>query len=96
MDQKGMIKQVIDFQKNTFNNSFNAIVMLQEQSEKMIDSLMSQAPWVTQDFKKAMGDWISTYKKGREEFKHSVDENFKRVEDYFTLQDRPQTKTKQQ
>jgi len=51
---------------------------------------------VPQDFKKVMVDWTATCKKGREEFKKSIDENFKRVDDYFSIPDKPQTKTKQQ
>ena len=96
MDQKTIVKQMIDFNKSTFQNSFNAIVMLQDQSEKLLDTFFSQANWVPQDVKKVMGDWIVTCKKGGEEFKKSVDENFSRVEDYFSAADKPQTKTKQQ
>lgn len=96
MDQKIVVKQLIDFHKSTFQNSFNAMSMLQDQTEKMLNTFLSQANWVPQDFKKVMGDWAANYKKGRDEFKKSVDENFKRVEDYFSIADKPQTKTKQQ
>ncbi|HVN72400.1 MAG TPA: hypothetical protein VMU10_10310 [Desulfomonilia bacterium] len=96
MDQKIVVKQLIDFHKSTFHNSFNAMSMLQDQTEKMLNTFLSQANWVPEDVKKVMGDWVTTYKKGRDEFKKSVDENFKRVEDYFSLADKPQTKTKQQ
>jgi hypothetical protein len=96
MDQKIVVKQLIDFHKSTFHNSFNAMTMLQDQTEKMFNTFLGQANWVPQDVKKVMGDWVTTYKKGRDEFKKSVDENFKRVEDYFSTADKPQTKTKQQ
>jgi len=96
MDQKTIVKQILDFNKSTFQNSYNAIVMLQDQSEKMLDTFFSQANWMPQDVKKVMGDWITTCKKGRDEFKKSVEENFNRVEDYFSAADKPQTKTKQQ
>lgn len=96
MDQRDVIKQVLDFHKNTFNNGYNAMVMLQDQNEKILDGFLVQANWVPQDFKKVMNEWTSVYKKGRDEFKKTVDENFKRVEDYFALEDRPQGKAKQQ
>lgn len=96
MDQKDMIKQVLDFHKNTFNNGYNAMVMLQDQSEKVLDGFLAQASWVPQDFKSVMTEWAANYKKGLDEFKKTVDENFKRVEDYFTLEDRPRGKAKQQ
>lgn len=96
MDQKVIVKQMIDFHKSTFTNSYNAMVMLQDQTEKMMNTFLSQATWVPQDLKNAVGDWVASYKKGREEFKSSVDENFKRVEDYFTIADKAQGKAKQQ
>jgi gas vesicle protein len=96
MDEKIIVKQMIDFHKSTFQNSYNAIVMLQDQTEKMLSTFLSQANWVPQDFKKVMGEWTTTYKKGRDEFKKSVDENFKRVDDYFSAPDKPQPKTKHQ
>jgi hypothetical protein len=96
MDEKIIVKQMIDFHKSTFQNSYNAMVMLQDQTEKMLSTFLSQANWVPQDFKKVLGEWTTTYKKGRDEFKKSVDENFKRVDDYFSAPDKQQTKTKQQ
>jgi hypothetical protein len=88
MDQKQIVKQMLDFHKSSFRNSFNAMVMLQDQSEKVINSFFSQAGWVPDDLKKAMNDWVSTYKKGRDEFKKAVDENFDRVEGFFSNQDK--------
>jgi hypothetical protein len=84
MDQKIIVKQMIDFHKMTFQNSYNAMVMLQDQSEKMFDTFLSQANWMPQDFKSLMEEWVSTYKKGRDDFKKSVDENFKHAEEYFS------------
>lgn len=83
MDQKALLKQMIDFNKTTFDNTFNTMVMLQEQSEKMAASLLEQATWLPEEGKKAINEWVKAYKKGREEFKKSVDASFKRVEDFF-------------
>jgi hypothetical protein len=96
MDEKIIVKQMIDFHKSTFENSYNAMTMLQDQTEKMLSAFLSQANWVPQDVKKVMGDWTTSCKKGREEFKKSIEENFRRVDDYFSISDKPQTKTKQQ
>jgi hypothetical protein len=30
-----------------------------------------------------INEWVKAYKKGRGDFKKAVDENFKRVEDFF-------------
>ena len=83
MDQKQLLKQMIDFNKASFDNTFNAMVMLQEQAEKMAKTLLLQASWLPEEGKKAIDEWVKAYKKGREDFKNSVDASFQRVEDFF-------------
>ncbi len=83
MDQKKMLKQMIDFNKAAFDNTFNAMVMLQEQTERMSNTLLDQATWLPEEGKKAISEWVKAYKGGREKFKKGVDENFKKVEDFF-------------
>ena len=34
--------------------------------------------------KKAVTDWLKAYKRGREEFKVTVDDNYRKVEEYFS------------
>lgn len=84
MDQKQILKQMIDFNKATFDNSFNAMVMLQEQAERAANTLLDQANWLPEDGKKAINEWVKAYKKGREDFKKLVDENFQKVEAFFS------------
>jgi hypothetical protein len=78
-----MFKQMITFNKTAFDNSFNALVTLQEQTEKMVNGFLEQATWLPEEGKKVTLDWIQAYKKGCEDFKKVVDENFKRVEDFI-------------
>jgi hypothetical protein len=79
----GMAKQMIDFQKATFDNTFNAMVLLQDQTERMVGTFMEQATFLPEEGKKMMRDWAQAFKKGREEFKAAVDESFGKVEAYF-------------
>jgi polyhydroxyalkanoate synthesis regulator phasin len=90
MDSAKIAKQMIDFQKTTFDNTFSAMVMMQEQTERMANTLLEQAAWMPEEGKKAVSDWVKAYKKGREDFKKAVDENFKKVEDFFTSFDSTQ------
>ncbi|GBC63606.1 hypothetical protein DENIS_4604 [Desulfonema ishimotonii] len=83
MDQKQLFKQMLDFQKSTFDNSFAAMTTLQEQGEKMVDTFLDQASWLPEDGRKAVDNWLSAYKDGRMKFKETVEENFKKVENYF-------------
>jgi polyhydroxyalkanoate synthesis regulator phasin len=77
MDPKQIAKQMIQFTKTTFDNTFDAITILQEQTEKLIGTYLEQAPMIPAEGKKAITDWMKTYKKGREEFKAAVDEKYK-------------------
>ena len=90
MDSAKIAKQMIDFQKTTFDNTFSAMVMMQEQTERMANTLLEQATWLPEEGKKAIDDWVKAYKKGREDFKKTVDENFKKVEDFFASFDSTQ------
>ncbi len=83
METAKMTKQMFDFQKTTFDNSFNAMVMLQDQTEKMARMAFDRTPWMPEETRKAVDGWVSAYKKGRDDFKKRVDENYKKVEKYF-------------
>jgi hypothetical protein len=83
MDQKQVFKQLIDFQKGTFDNSFNAMAKLQEQGETMLNSFLAQAPWLPEDGKKAVAEWMDAYKKARNDFKETVNGNFEKLQEYF-------------
>jgi uncharacterized coiled-coil DUF342 family protein len=83
MEPMKMAKQMIEFNKSTFDNSFNAIILMQEQTEKMVQTFLEQATWLPAEGKKVLNEWVTAYKKGRDEYKKAVDESFKKVEAYF-------------
>jgi polyhydroxyalkanoate synthesis regulator phasin len=83
MDPKQIAKQMVDFNKTAFDNSFDAMAVIQDQTEKMVNSMMEQTAFFPEEGKKAINDWIKTCKKGREEFKTAANENFKKVEVFF-------------
>jgi polyhydroxyalkanoate synthesis regulator phasin len=83
MEPLKLAKQMIDFNKATFDNSFNTMVLLQEQTEKMVNSFLEQSTWLPEEGKKVLNEWVAAYKKGREEFKKVVNEGYKKVDSYF-------------
>ena len=84
MEPQKIAKQMIDFNKTTFDNSFSAMIMLQEQTEKMVNMSLEQTTWLPENGKEVVNEWLVTHKKGREDFKKIMDENFKKVEKFFT------------
>ncbi|HOR62949.1 MAG TPA: hypothetical protein PLA58_08900, partial [Smithellaceae bacterium] len=77
-------KQMVDFNKKAFDASFEAMAAMQEQTEKMVSTMMQQSQFFPDEGKKLITDWLKTYKKGREEFKAAADENFKKVDAFFS------------
>lgn len=83
MEPKQIAKQMIDFNKTAFDNSFEAMAVLQDQTEKMVNTIIEQNTLIPEEGKKAVSDWIKSYKKGRNDFKTAADESFKKVESFF-------------
>lgn len=81
MEMQKMAKQVITFQKSLFENSYHAMNMIFEQTENMVNSFIKQMPMVPEESKKVMDDVIGFYKKSRDDFKKTVDEGFKKMEE---------------
>ena len=88
MDPKQIANQMIQFNKTAFDNTFNAMTVLQEQTEKIVNNFLEQSPWMPAEGKKAVTDWLKAYKRGREEFKATVDDNYRKVEEYFAGADK--------
>ncbi|MEW5724756.1 MAG: hypothetical protein AB1896_16710 [Thermodesulfobacteriota bacterium] len=84
MEQKEMFKQMIEFNKKAFDNTFNAMVMFQDQTERMVMTMLDQATWMPEEGKKALTEWTNAYKMGRENFQKAVEESFRKVEDFFS------------
>ena len=84
MEPKQIAKQMVDFNKKAFDASFEAMAAMQEQTEKMVSTMMQQSQFFPDEGKKLITDWLKTYKKGREEFKAAADENFKKVDALFS------------
>jgi polyhydroxyalkanoate synthesis regulator phasin len=83
MDPKQIAEQMIQFSKAAFDNTFNAMTFMHEQTEKMVGTYLEQVPMIPAEGKKALADWMKSTKKGREQFKAAVESNYTRVEDFF-------------
>jgi hypothetical protein len=83
MDQKQLLKQMVEFNQATFNNTFQAMNMLQDQFERVAQTAIDQASWLPEDGRKAIDEWAKAFKTGRKDFKAHVDESYKKVEALF-------------
>lgn len=83
--------QLLDFQKSAFNNSYNTIIKIQEQSEKIADSFLKENSAIPDEGKKMLSEWRGVLKKGQTEFKKTVDDSFKKAE-AFLAENKKETK----
>ena len=98
-------KKVIDDVKKAINEGYgkveeffnsNAMVMLQDQTEKVFNTFLNQKNWMPQDLKKTMEQLTDIYKKGCDDFKKHLDENIKRMGNFSSVVNKPQTDTKKE
>jgi hypothetical protein len=83
IDPNQMVKQMLEFNKTAFDNSFKAMLTIGDQNEKMMNTFLAQAAWMPEEGKKLIQEWVDAYKKGCQDFKKTADENYKKVADYF-------------
>jgi hypothetical protein len=83
MDQKQMLKQMIEFNQAAFNNTFNAMIMLQEQFERVASTVMEQATWLPAEGRSAIENWVQSYKTGRDNYIQYMEESYQQVEKFF-------------
>ncbi len=79
MDQKQLIKQIIEFNQTTFNNIFNAIVLVQDQFEKAANTALDQTTGLPAENRKAIENWTEVFKNGRNSFKLQIDNGFEQA-----------------
>jgi hypothetical protein len=83
MDQKQIVRQMLEFNKAAFDNNFKAMALLQDQTENFVSRFLEKAAWMPDDGKKAINKWLDVYKKGRTDFKVCADENYRKAVDFF-------------
>ena len=84
MDQNQITRQMMQFNKTVFDSNYSAMTMVYEQSGRMFESFLTQAPGLPEEGKKAVKDWMSAYRTGCDDFKKMVDGNYAKVEEYFS------------
>ena len=84
MDQKQIMKQLLDFNRTAFNNGFNAMVLMQDQFERVTQVVLERTDWLPEEGRNAISDWTNTYKAGRDSFKQYIDESYQKIEPFFT------------
>lgn len=83
MDQKQLMKQLLEFNKTSFNNTYNTMKMFQEQAERMASTLANHPTLLTDDGKKIISEWVKIFKTKVDEYQDAVNENFNKIESFL-------------
>ena len=83
MEQKEIMRQMLKFNKAAFDNTFTAMNLLQDQLDRMVKTFQDQASWLPKEGKQAINEWVKSYKKGGDDFKKTMDDGFKKLEEYL-------------
>lgn len=83
MTQNQILKQMVNFNKAIFENTYNAIVQSYDQSEKIANTFLGQNNEMREKGQSIFSEWSEIFKNGRNDFKKAVDESFKNTENMF-------------
>jgi len=84
MDQKKIAKQFMEFNKTAFDSTFNTMTTLQDNAAKLVFGFIENNPLIPENGKTSINQYLKAYQKGRDDFKSTADENFKKMSDLIT------------
>jgi hypothetical protein len=84
MEYTQITKQVLDFQKMSFLNWYDAIAMLQDQASSAMGMVLDQNAWIPEEGRKAIQSWVSACQQERGRLKSYVDDSFSGIEKFMT------------
>jgi len=83
MENKEIVKQMMDFHKTLFENSFSATAKYQNQTEKLLKTFIDNIPGISDEGKKVIDQWSDAYKKGIDDLKKIIDEGYAKAGEFL-------------
>jgi len=83
MEQNQICKQMMEFNKTIFDNTFSYMATLQSLNEKIALNFLEKLPWIPEEGKKAFSQSLAANKKRQEDFKAKANDNYKKVAEHF-------------
>jgi len=75
MEPSEIVKQTLHLSKVTFDNTYNAMLLLQEHVQRMIDIYLHQMLVFPEEGKRIADTWMKAFSTNREELKKVVEKN---------------------
>ena len=80
MLKNDFLKRMTTFNHTLFQNAFDVSVQIQDQFEKIGDTMLDQAGWLPADHRNRYNAWLEACKAGRDSYRTYIDEGFKNIE----------------
>ena len=75
--------QIIDYQKTFFDNTYEAVVKLQDQGSQMVDWVVEKNSLIPEDAKKQCTYWTDFILQNQKNYKSYVDDSFAKVKGFY-------------
>ncbi len=76
MEPIKITRQMIDFQKALFDNTYTVVAAMQDNSENMVNGILNQFTWVTEEAKRPFNESVTFIKRAREDYRKTIDQGF--------------------
>lgn len=83
MEQQRLAQQIFGFYKMTHDSTIVSIDSIQDQTKKLINFSLDQAPWLPQQARNIIKVWTETYLKGLDGIKAAADAQYRKYETTF-------------
>jgi hypothetical protein len=77
------VKQMLDLGKASVDNSFETMVMIQNQMENITNTVINQNRKMVDETQKTISSWSQAYKKGNDDLRKVVASNMEKMEKVF-------------
>lgn len=78
-----MAQDFLNFARSQFMASFDAFSLIQNQTYKMLSTLISQSLNMQEEGRRMLEEWMNTMKKEMDKIRNLWETNFKRAQDLF-------------
>ncbi|MCB9481694.1 MAG: hypothetical protein H6681_06960 [Desulfobacteraceae bacterium] len=82
MNQTEMLKNILGWYTNSFENTVNVINLYQEQAENLTKAFITNSN-LPEDSKKVIEEWFEFMRQSQSDFKESMETGLKQLETYL-------------
>ncbi|MEQ8213945.1 MAG: hypothetical protein ABRQ35_08605 [Smithellaceae bacterium] len=72
-------KQLMEISKITIDNTFKTMLAMQDHSRRIASGVVEKTAWIPAGGKKAINDWLLSYRKSIEGLKSVSDKNYQLI-----------------